>query len=53
MVNMETKIPAAPTPATARPRIRNWTDFAMPQNREPSSKMMTDTRYTLCVVNKV
>jgi hypothetical protein len=39
MTKMETIIPVAPTPATARPKMRRLMLLATPQNREPISKM--------------
>jgi hypothetical protein len=40
------KIPAAPTPATARPMMRAVEFGATPQMSEPSSKMKSAMRYT-------
>jgi hypothetical protein len=37
MERMETKIPAAPTPAKARPKIRTSDEGATPQMRDPIS----------------
>jgi len=37
IVRIEIKIPAAPTPATARPKMRNGILGATPQKRDPIS----------------
>lgn len=47
-----TKIPAAPTPANARPKIRTLAELATPQTREPSSKRATATMNTHFVAKK-
>ena len=43
---MDTHIPAPPRPATARPKIRKFTEGATAQNRLPSSNIATVTRKT-------
>lgn len=47
-----TNIPAAPTPANARPKIRTLAELATPQTREPSSKRATATMKTHFVAKK-
>ena len=46
MDKMETHRPPAPTPATARPNIKNLTDGATAQNKLPSSKIAIEVMKT-------
>jgi hypothetical protein len=45
-------IPEAPKPATARPMMSMFEDTAVPQRREPNSKMPKKTRNVHLVVNR-
>lgn len=45
------KIPADPTPAIARPRIKDGELGAAPQRVLPTSKMMTHDKKTLETIN--
>lgn len=42
MAMQEPKIPAAPTPAKARPKMSTFMFGATPQMRDPSSNMVTE-----------
>jgi hypothetical protein len=52
-VKMETKMPAPPIPATARPNMRKSTFVEIAQNKDPSSKMKIDIKYTLLHKDKI
>ncbi|CAI4216090.1 unnamed protein product [Parascedosporium putredinis] len=53
IVNAPVKIPAPPTPATARPRMKARLVGATPQMRLPSSKMATAEINTVFMFQKV
>ena len=44
-------IPAVPNPEIARPRIRAEDAMALPEMRDPISKMTTEVRKTVLVEN--
>ncbi len=44
MTSMETKMPAAPTPAIALETIKNGIEFAKPHISDPISKMVIAAR---------
>jgi F420-dependent methylenetetrahydromethanopterin dehydrogenase len=46
IANIDTPSPAAPNPATARPKMRKLTEGAMAQSRLPSSKMPMEIKNT-------